>query len=99
MTRITLTTTIVVVLMATCWPPVVEAGDVFRSISRAVDPVVAPRAPDPDTLLQPLKRTAADPRAVTPKPVSAAWTTAWDGGLRIPRLPLPTVPARTVPKR
>jgi hypothetical protein len=97
MTRITLA--IVVVLMATLRPPVVEAGDVFRSISRAVDPVVAPRAPDPDTLLPPLKRAAAGPRPVTPRPVSAAWTTTWDGGLRLPRLPLPTVPARTVPKR
>lgn len=97
MTRITLT--IVAMLMAALRPPVVEAGDVFRSISGAVDPVVAPRAPDPDTLLPPLKRIAADPRAVAPKPVSAAWTTTWDGGLRLPRLPLPTVPARTAPKR
>lgn len=97
MTRIALA--IVVVLVAALWPPVAEAGDVFRSISRTVDPVVAPPAPDPDTLLPPLTRTASTPRPATPQPVSASWAATLSRSLRLPSLAIPTLSARTASRR
>lgn len=90
---------IVVVLAANLWSPAAKGGDVFRSISKVVDPVVAPRAPDPDAVLPPLTRTSSTPRPATPQPVFAGWASTWSGSLRFPSLPLPTLPARTASRR
>ena len=87
--------TIVILLVASIAPRAVDAGDVYRTINRATDPVVAPRAPDPDTLLPPLERVAASRRLPETRPANADGNAAWSELLRFPTLRLPTLPSRT----
>jgi hypothetical protein len=87
--------TVVLLLVTSLGPRAVDAGDVYRTISRATDPVVAPRAPDPDMLLPPLERVAASRRPPASRPVAANGDAAWSDLVRFPTLRLPTLPSRT----
>lgn len=86
--------TVMILLVAGIAPQAVLAGDVYRTIARATDPVVAPRAPDPDTLLPPLERVAASRRPPESRPANTNGNAAWSELLRFPTLRLPTLPSR-----
>jgi hypothetical protein len=75
-----------IAVLAVVQTSTVEAGDVYRKIATVTDPVIAPRAPDPDTLLPVARRT--DPAA---KPAAGRHEKPRFPALRLP--PLPTWPA------
>lgn len=70
-----------------------EAGDVYRKIASVNDPVVAPRAPDPDILLPVAGKTPAAMASGRPHADAAKPAADWTEKLRLPPLRLPAWPA------
>lgn len=70
-----------------------EAGDVYRKIASVNDPVVAPRAPDPDTLLPVARKTPSTTGSARSRTDAAKPAADWSEKQRFSRLHLPTLPA------
>lgn len=72
-----------------------DAGDVYRTIAAATDPVVAPQAPDPETLLPPLVRATRTTHKSPALRAAGSRSTSWSDSLRFPALPLQKLPSLT----